>query len=694
MSKVYDLLIELGTEDLPPKSLTKLTQSLAAGIRQGLEKVQLHFGAIRTYATPRRMAVVVDDLQTRQQNTLVERRGPALTSAFDEDGNATSAAQGFARSCGVKVDDLEKLETTKGAWLVFKQRQLGRETAEMIPELLQQAIHALPIAKRMRWGSIVGEFVRPVHWLVLLFGDDVIPFEFLGVTSCRDSQGHRFHHPGTICVHSPQTYVSQLATEGYVLADMAVRRDTIRNQVSQLATELGGQVVMSEALLDEVTGMVEWPVALSGSYDKRFLALPIEVLICSMEIHQKYFAVSDEYGHLLPHFITVCNINSHDQDQVVAGNERVILPRLSDAEFFWQQDRRHPLADRRQQLKTIVFHNKLGSVFDKSARIVKLVAIIAKEVGADIKLAERAAWLAKCDLVTEIVSEFPDLQGIMGHHYAQADGEQMEVAQALDEQYLPRFSGDKLPQTKTGQVLGLADKLETLVGLFGIGEPPTAVKDPFALRRAALGILRIIIECKLDIDLLVLVQKTRQIFAGLIIEHDATEQDQVMIYLFDRLRTYALDQGVAADVFAAVLAVHPMRPLDFVQRLQAVTAFVQLEQAQALVTINKRISNILNKNNITINTNDIVRSLLREQAEQKLADQLAKVADTIKPLMAKQNYTSVLVALAGMQDVVDNFFVNVMVMVDDDAIRQNRLNLLNRTHALFLSVADISLLRE
>ena len=692
MSDVRDLLIELGTEELPPKALKKLIQAFEGGIKQGLEKAELSFSAIKSFAAPRRMAVVINDLQVRQQDRMIERRGPAVTAAFDEDGNPTKAVQGFARSCGVEVDDLEKMETDKGAWLVFKQQQKGAETASLIADILKQTLADLPIPKRMRWGDLPGEFVRPVHWLVLLFGEEVIPLELLGVTSGRESRGHRFHHPEAIRIQSAQTYAPQLETEGHVLVDMTARHEAIHGQVLELATKLGGEAVLNEDLLDEVTGLVEWPVALSGSFDPRFLELPSEALISSMEEHQKYFAVRDKSGDLLPHFITISNIESRDPAQVVAGNERVILPRLSDSVFFWETDRKQPLAERQERLKTIVFQNKLGSVFDKSVRVARLAGLIATEIGGDKKLAERAALLAKCDLVTEMVGEFPDLQGIMGRYYAQLDGEHDEVSEALDEQYLPRFSGDVLPQTKTGQAVSLAEKIDTLVGLFGIGQPPTGVKDPFALRRAALGVLRIMIENKLDVDLALLLQQAQQGFDNLLSEDDVTQH--VMSYLFDRLRGYALEQGFKADEFESVLAVHPTRPLDFMKRLAAVAEFRQLEQAEALAAGNKRIGNILRKNDAEGEVGSIDDSLLSEPAEQALASKLKTVADEVKPLMAQADYAGVLRTLADMRETVDGFFDQVMVMADDLAVRHNRLALLNQTRALFIGVADISYLQE
>ena len=635
--------------------------------------------------------MVIGSLETRQQDRLIERRGPAVSAAFDSEGQPTKAVQGFARSCGIEVSALGTLETDKGAWLVFKQQQKGAETKDLIGDILQKSLAALPIPKRMRWGNLPGEFVRPVHWLILLFGDDVIPLELLGISSGRTSRGHRFHHPEPITITSAKTYVNQLLEQGYVMVDMAVRQQAIHQQVEGLGEKLGGKAVINQGLLDEVTGLVEWPVALSGEYDRRFLKLPAEALISSMEEHQKYFAVRDEDNTLLPYFITICNIESKDPAQVIAGNERVILPRLSDAAFFWETDRKRPLADLQQQLKTIVFQNKLGTVYDKSQRVADLAAKIANQIGGDAELAQRAAILAKCDLVTEMVGEFPDLQGIMGRYYARLDGEHDDVCEALDEQYLPRFAGDKLPRTKTGQALSLAEKLDTLVGLFGIGQPPTGVKDPFALRRAALGVLRIIIENKLDLDLDVLLTSTVERLGEIATVKNCTVE--VMQYLFDRLRGYAQEQGYQADVFEAVLAIKPTKPVDFMDRLAAVADFRQLEQAQALAAANKRIGNILRKNDAEQSRAVIDGNLLTELTEQALADKVQSVQTIVAPLLAESNYAGVLTELAGMRDTVDAFFDQVMVMAEDEAVRKNRLALLNQTRALFIQIAGISVLQ-
>ncbi len=687
-----DLLIELGTEELPPKALAKLSKAFLQGVEQGLKKAELSYDEIRPYATPRRLALVISKLQTKQPDRVVERRGPAVTAAFDEDGNPTKALLGFAGSCGVEVDDLDTMKTDKGAWLVFKQEQAGATAAELLPEIIQQALNDLPIPKRMRWGDLPGEFVRPVHWLIVLLGDEIVPMDLLGVSADRFTRGHRFHYPQPIRISSPMTYAPQLESEGHVMVDFEARKEAIEGQVKELASKLKGSAIINPDLLDEVTGLVEWPVALAGNFDQRFLELPPEALISSMEGHQKYFAVEAKDGKLLPHFITVSNIASQDPAQVIAGNERVILPRLSDAAFFWDTDRKRALAEHQDQLKTIVFQNKLGTVYDKSQRVAALAAEIATQIEGQPALAERAAQLAKCDLVTEMVGEFPELQGIMGRYYARLDGEDNEVAEALDEQYQPRFAGDNLPATRTGQAVSLAEKLDTLTGLFGIGQPPSGVKDPFALRRAALGVLRIIIEKSLDLDLTQLLDKAAANFDGKLSEKDVS--DQVMQYFFDRLRGYALEQGFKADEFEAVLTVKPTRPLDFMQRLKAVAAFRKLEQAESLSAANKRIGNILRKNDAETTGPEIKDSLLQEAAEKALAEQVTQARRELAPLTAKADYTGVLNYLAGMRETVDSFFDDVMVMADDEAVRQNRLALLNQTRALFLGVADISCLQE
>lgn len=694
MTEQRDLLIEIGTEELPPKALLKLSNAFKAGIEEGLEKAGLKHNNIQAYATPRRLAVLISDLVTAQEDSNVERRGPAVTAAFGEDGCPTPAATGFARSCGVEADQLETMETDKGAWLVFRSEQKGQSTAELVPAIVQHALDKLPIPKRMRWGNLDSEFVRPVHWLVLLFGDEVIDAEILSVKSGRETRGHRFHHPDTIYIGEPRAYQPLLESEGRVMADFAERREAIKGQVMEVAAKVKGTAVIDDALLDEVTGLVEWPVALLGNFDKEFLDMPSECLISAMKGHQKYFHVVDQKEQLMPHFITVSNIESSNPDVVRDGNERVIRPRLSDAEFFWTQDHKQKLADRIDSLKTVVFQNKLGTIYDKSQRVSQLAGFIASNIEGDKSLAERAALLAKCDLMSEMVGEFPELQGIMGRYYAEHDGEPANVAIALDEQYMPRFAGDDLPQSKTGQALAIAEKLDTLVGIFGIGQIPTGAKDPFALRRAALGALRIIIENNLELDLRDCLTTAASSYK------DISNADEVVPAVFDfmmdRLRAYYHDSGVSHDTFESVLALNPSQPKDFNDRILAVTAFRKLPEAESLAAANKRIQNILRQ---AAENNEIIpakldNKLLHESAEKLLAAQLEKTSKEVSPLFDKQDYQPALIKLAILRQSVDSFFDAVMVMAEDKSVRSNRLALLKQLGDLFLQVADISRLQS
>lgn len=691
MSKKKDLLIEIGTEELPPKALLKLSNAFTAGTEEGLKKAELDFTAVESFATPRRLAVLVKGLDDAQADKEVERRGPAVAAAFDTDGKPTKATEGFARSCGITPDQLETIQTDKGDWLVFRSNQKGQATAELIPGILNDALAKLPIPKRMRWGDLESEFVRPVHWVVLLFGDEVIDTEILSVHSGRDTRGHRFHAPEPIQIKAPATYAATLKESGKVLADFAERRELIRKQVVEAATKAGGNAVIDEDLLDEVTGLVEWPTAVVGSFEERFLDVPPECLISAMKGHQKYFHMVDGAGKLMPNFITLSNIDSRHLEYVREGNERVIRPRLTDADFFWSQDRKQKLEAFGESLKTVVFQQKLGTVYDKSQRVSDLAAMIATMIGGDAKLAARAATLAKCDLMSNMVGEFPELQGIMGRYYAQHDGEPAEVAAALDEQYMPRFAGDNLPQGKTGQAVAIADKLDTLIGIFGIGQVPSGDKDPFALRRAALGALRIIIEQRLDLDLLEMLNLATEANKGLF------DNDSVTIQVFDfmmgRLKAYYQEQGIAADTFEAVLAQRPTRPLDFDARLKAVTAFRELAEAESLAAANKRIGNILKKSSEAIPAK-VDDKLLQESAEKALHKDVEAMAKKVAPLFAKRDYESALKQLAGLREVVDNFFDQVMVMAEDPKIRANRLALLGQLRGLFLEVADLSLLQS
>lgn len=692
MSTRQDFLVEIGTEELPPKALKRLMIAFGEGIKEGLAKADLVRGEVQFYATPRRLAVLVHDLAVAQPDKAVERRGPALTAAFDGDGNPTQAARGFAASCGVEVDQLDHLKTDKGAWLVHRSQQQGRPTAELLPGIVQASLDKLPIPKRMRWGSLDAEFVRPVHWVVMLFGDAVIDCEILATRSGRETRGHRFMSPGKLYLGEPAAYAPLLETEGKVVADFAARREAVRAQVLEAAAAVNGQALIDEDLLDEVAGLVEWPVAVTGRFEERFLEVPAEALISTMKGNQKYFPVQDKDGTLLPYFITLSNIESRDVRHVRAGNERVVRPRLTDAAFFWNQDRKQKLSAHGAALKNVVFQNKLGTLADKSARVAKLAAAIAYHIGGDAKLASRAGELSKCDLLTHMVGEFPELQGIMGRYYAAHDGEDAEVAAALDEQYMPRFAGDRLPETRTGQALAIADRIDTLVGIFGIGQPPTGDKDPFALRRAALGVLRTIIENNLDLDLHTLLQTACDNFGANGVKLAADTLNQVLEFMLERLRAYYADSGVAHDTFDAVLAQRPTQPRDFDARVRAVTTFRKLPEAEALAAANKRIANILRQADGKI-TAGIDKTRLVEPAEKTLAEQVETMTGKVAPLFAQRNYTEALCQLAGLRGAVDAFFDQVMVMAEDETVRNNRLALLKRLSELFLQAADLSRLQ-
>ncbi|WP_417538952.1 glycine--tRNA ligase subunit beta [Marinobacter sp.] len=685
-----DFLVELGVEELPSKSLKPLSDAFTQGIIQGLEAAGIEFGKVEAFATPRRMAVRIRDLSDAQPDKPVEKRGPAVTAAFDDSGNPTRALTGFATSLGVTPDQLDTLETDKGAWLVYRAVEKGRPTVDLMSGLVEQSLASLPIPKRMRWGAHRTEFVRPVHWLVMLYGNKVIDTPIMELTPGNKTLGHRFHCPKALIIPTPADYEIVLEQEGYVIADFAKRREMIRAGVSALAeAEAGGKVVINEDLLDEVTGLNEWPVPLMGRFDQRFLEVPAEALISSMEEHQKYFHVVDNNGDMLPLFITVANIESKDPSQVVSGNEKVIRPRLADAAFFYENDRKIRLEDRVERLKPIVFQDKLGSIYDKSVRVAALASKIAAAIGSDPALAERAAMLAKTDLVTEMVLEFSDLQGIMGQYYAADDGEPADVAKAMNEQYMPRFAKDSLPTTLTSCALAIADRLDSLVGLFGIGQPPSGTRDPFALRRASLGVLRIIIERELPLDLQTCCEWAEENFTGLTEENTTAN---VVDYMLERFRAYYDERGIGAEVFLAVHARRPTRPLDFDRRVKAVEAFRQLPEALALAGANKRVSNILSKQGGESVGETVNNSLLQDAAEKTLADQLNHQAEKVLPLFEKGDYAGALQSLASLHDPVDNFFNEVMVMADDEAVRDNRLALLNRLHNLFLRVADISLL--
>ncbi len=682
-----DLLVEIGTEELPPRALRSLAEALGRALGEGLEGQALAFAGLTTYATPRRLAVLVEALSLRQPDREQVRRGPALAAAFDDEGCPTPAALGFARACGLAVEDLERLETPKGIWLAHRHREPGQPAASLLPDILRQALDRLPIPRRMRWGDGSDLFIRPVHWAVLLLGDQVVSMELMGVRTGRETRGHRFHHPEPIYVAEPAAYAPLLETEGHVLPDLAGRREAIRGQVVEAARRLGGEALIDEDLLEEVTALVEWPVAVTGGFEARFLELPPEVLISTMQDHQKYFPVVDTQGRLLPHFVTVANIESREPALVRAGNERVIRPRLSDAAFFWEQDRKTPLAARIDGLAQVVFQHRLGTLLDKAQRSAVIAAEINEALDGDPRLAERAALLAKCDLLTHMVYEFPELQGTMGRYYALHDGEPEEVAQAIEEHYRPRHAGDALPASLTGQSLGIADRLDTLVGIFAIGQVPTGDKDPFALRRAALGVLRILIEGALDLDLLELLRRVAARF-GAEIDAEAAVMP-VFEFILDRLRAYYLDAGIPVQVFEAVRARQPVRPLDFDRRIRAVDRFRTLPEAEALAAANKRIGNILRKAGEPL-PSDWQPERLELPAERDLADTLRSVAVEVEPLLEGGDYTEALQRMARLRAPVDRFFDDVMVMVENESLRHNRLALLRDLQRLFLRVADLS----
>ena len=690
MTAPRDLLVEIGTEELPPGALRRLQDAFRNSLDTLLQDNHLAHGECRGFATPRRLAVLVRDVAGSQPDRETMRRGPALTAAFDAVGNPTKPAEGFARSCGVSVTELEHLETDKGSWLAWRSTETGKPAATVIPGLIEQALKTLPVPKRMRWGDSDVEFVRPVHWVLLLLGSEPVPATILGVASDRYSRGHRFHHNEQIVISEPAAYAETLEQTGRVLVDMDRRRDSIRTQVTEAGTALGGTAQIDAALLDEVTALVEWPVAITGGFDRRFLEIPAEALVSSMQDHQKFFPVSGADGSLMPNFITVSNIASNDPDQVQAGNERVIRPRLEDAVFFWEQDRKHSLESRIPQLNNMTFQQKLGSLGDKQIRIAAIATEIAAALGFDVAHVQRAAALCKCDLLTSMVFEFPELQGIMGRYYASHDGEPDAVAMALDEQYQPRHAGDELPLSATGQALAIAERLDTLVGIFAIGQPPTGDKDPFGLRRAALGLLRIIIEKHLDLDLRALIAGAAANFPATLQASDST--GALFTFMMERLRAYYLEAGFDIHVFESVLARQPVQPLDFNQRIAAVATFRELPEAESLAAANKRIRNILRKAACPI-PEACLTELLQEPAEQALAEALEQLEAVVQPLFAQREYTSALCKLADLQAPVDRFFDDVMVMSDNTALRDNRLALLNRLSGLFLQVADISQLQ-
>lgn len=685
-----DCLIELGTEELPPRALLKLSEAFSGAVSEGLRDAQLQPAEIESFATPRRLAMLLRDVPLKQQDQVIEKRGPALLAAFDGEGNPSRAAQGFARSCGVEVSELAQKETDKGSWLYFEHLQQGQTLQQLLPGIVDNALSSLPIPKRMRWGDSAHEFVRPVHWLVLLLDEQIIEASMLGVQAANLTYGHRFHAPAAQVIPRADQYETLLQQTAWVVPSFHRRREIIREQIETEARKLGGKVLMNEELLDEVTALVEWPRAISGRFEEAFLSVPSEALVTTMQDNQKYFAVFNENAELMPCFITIANIDSKKPELVASGNERVIRPRFADAKFFWEQDQKITLSSRLQSLETVVFQKQLGSIGDKVIRIRALAGYLAENLACSVNEAERAAELCKCDLMTDMVGEFPKLQGIMGHYYAAHDGETESVACAIEQHYWPRYAGDTLPTEAAGQCVALADRVDTMLGIFAIGQRPTGDKDPFGLRRAALGIIRILIENDLSLDIVKLFTKAAQGLADKLDARDVVPD--VVDYIYDRLKAYYHDQQIRFDVIDAVLACRPVDLTDLQSRVMALNEFLNHDAAAALAAANKRISNILKKQPLS-EQQALKTGLLTEAAEQNLYQQLVSVEQKALDHFGQREYLPGLNALAELRPVVDTFFDDVMVMVDDEALRLNRLALLQKLADNFLRVADFSRLQ-
>ncbi|HIF9263587.1 TPA: glycine--tRNA ligase subunit beta [Photobacterium damselae] len=685
-----NFLIELGTEELPPKALRTLAEAFAANFEAELKAADLAHNGIEWFAAPRRLALKVNALAENQPDKIVEKRGPAIASAFDADGNPTKAAQGWARGNGITVEQAERLVTDKGEWLLFKQEVKGQEAKALLPELAANALAKLPIPKPMRWGDKETQFIRPVKTLTMLLGNELVEGTILGVDSARTIRGHRFMGESEFTIDNADQYPAILEERGKVMADYEARKAIIVADAQKAAQEVGGIADLDDELVEEVTSLVEWPVVLTASFEEKFLAVPAEALVYTMKGDQKYFPVYDAEGNLVPKFIFVSNLISKDPSQIIAGNEKVVRPRLADAEFFFNTDRKRPLIDHLPQLETAIFQQKLGTIKDKTDRITELAGFIAAKIDADVDNAKRAGLLSKCDLMTSMVFEFTDTQGVMGMHYARHDGEAEEVALALNEQYMPRFAGDELPSTGVSAAVAMADKLDTLVGIFGIGQAPKG-SDPFALRRAALGVLRIIVEKGYNLDLVELVAKAHELY-GDKLSNDNVESD-VIEFMLGRFRAWYQDEGFSVDVIQAVLALHPTKPADFDQRVKAVSHFRELDAAESLAAANKRVGNILAKFDGELPA-QWDNALLVEDAEKTLAADIAAMQATLEPAFAAGNYQQALTELASLREPVDAFFDNVMVMADDEKLKVNRLTMLNALRNMFLQVADISLLQK
>ncbi|EIY4766754.1 glycine--tRNA ligase subunit beta [Vibrio cholerae] len=685
-----EFLIELGTEELPPKQLRTLAEAFAANFAAELAAADIAHEGVTWFATPRRLALKVANLAESQPDRVVEKRGPAVNVAFDADGKPTKAAEGWARGNGITVEQAERLVTDKGEWLLFKEQVQGQQTASVVVDMAAKALANLPIAKPMRWGDKETQFIRPVKTLTILFGSELIQGEILGVPSARTLRGHRFMGEAEFTIESAEQYPAILEERGKVIADYATRKAMIIEGSQQAAQQLGGIADLEDALVEEVTSLVEWPVVMTAKFEEKFLKVPAEALVYTMKGDQKYFPVYDASKKLLPNFIFVSNIESKEPRHIVEGNEKVVRPRLADAEFFFNTDRKRPLVDRLPLLENAIFQQQLGTIKDKTDRITELAGYIAEQIGADVEKSKRAGLLAKCDLMTSMVFEFTDTQGVMGMHYARHDGEAEEVAIALNEQYMPRFAGDELPSRGVSAAVAMADKLDTIVGIFGIGQAPKG-SDPFALRRASLGVLRILVEYGYQLDLVDLIAKAKSLFGNRLTNTNV--EQEVIEFMLGRFPTWYQDAGFSIDIIQAVLARNPTKPADFDQRVKAVSHFRALEEAEALAAANKRVGNILAKYDGELGE-EIDLALLQEDAEKALAEAVEIMAEALEPAFATGNYQEALSKLAGLRAPVDAFFDNVMVMADDEALKKNRLTLLNKLRNLFLQIADISLLQK
>ncbi|MEC5320435.1 glycine--tRNA ligase subunit beta [Brenneria populi subsp. brevivirga] len=683
-------LVEIGTEELPPKALRNLAESFAANFGAELDAAGLTHGDVEWFAAPRRLALKVANLSDAQPDREIEKRGPAIAQAFDAAGKPTKAAEGWARGCGITVDRAERLKTDKGEWLLYRAQVKGARTQALLAGMVGASLAKLPIPKLMRWGDKETQFVRPVHTVVMLLGDEPIPGQVLGIDSAHTLRGHRFMGEAEFTIDNAEQYPGILLERGKVMADYAARKAKIKQDAESAARKIGGNADLNDALLEEVASLVEWPVVLTAKFEEKFLAVPAEALVYTMKGDQKYFPVYDDDGKLLPNFIFVANIESSDPRQIIAGNEKVVRPRLADAEFFFNTDRKKRLEDHLPRLESVLFQQQLGSLRDKTDRIQALAGWIAEQIGADVNHATRAGLLSKCDLMTNMVFEFTDTQGVMGMHYARHDGEAEDVAVALNEQYQPRFAGDDLPSSPVACALAIADKMDSLAGIFGIGQHPKGDKDPFALRRAALGVLRIIVEKQLPLDLQTLTEEAARLYGDKLT--NAKVVDDVIEFMLGRFRAWYQEEGHSVDTIQAVLARRPTRPADFDARVKAVSHFRTLDASAALAAANKRVSNILAKSSDTLNE-QVNAAVLKDPAEIKLATYLVVLRDKLEPLFAAGRYQEALVELAELREPVDAFFDQVMVMADDEAVRVNRLTLLDALRNLFLKVADISLLQ-